>query len=237
MPRPSPPFAALGFVALLVAVLEVAAQAPSGPPWLGRFRIADGPAADRNVAHAIDESIAGLSPSMRDVFRSGLRSSLAVPRQLVIAQEGEDLVVTRDGRSVRAVAGGPERSQTGPEGHTVRVRHRIEGGDLVEERKSPQGVRTDTFRSRGGELVVATEYRSPLLRGPVRFEVAYRTSGAEAPAAEGPSTAADGGVDAGAPPADAGVRRGRRARPDAGARPARRRDGGTPRDDTSRAPR
>lgn len=236
MRRPSPTFAILGFAALLVAVLDVAAQAPSPPPWLGRFRIADGAAADRAVAQAIEPAVAGLSPSMRDVFRSGLRSALTVPRQLVLAQEGDELVVTRDGRSVRAVVGGPEKSQTGPEGHTIRVRHRVDEGDLVEERKSPQGVRTDTFRARGAELVVATEYRSPLLRGPVRFEVVYRAAGAETPRAA-PSEAPDGGLDAGVPASDGGVGRARRGRSDGGVRPPRRRDGGTARDDTSRAPR
>lgn len=139
----------------------------------GSFDLVDADATDRAVNEAVDAAIRTLHPSMRDAFRSQLRSTLKMPRAIVVVRESGRARVTWDAAALEGALDGTESAQRGPEGRQVRTSFRDENGGLVFVQRTSGFVRTDRIGGDGHGLLVRVTLRSGLLPRPLEIEARY----------------------------------------------------------------
>lgn len=122
--------------------LVPAADESSSAFTAGTFRFAGGQKQRDRVHDAVERAVQALLPVFHDAARKRLSAANAVPEQVSISMEGEDLVVKYgDLQPQRAPLDGSIRRWTNREGTRVKITHRMRGERLVQKSWSPGGQR------------------------------------------------------------------------------------------------
>jgi len=156
------------------SVADASVQLPPLTPFTdGTFDLVGAEAEDRAIDEAIDGAIRTLHPSLRDAFRAQLRSTLRLPRKIVVVRDATRARITWDETAIDAPLDGTESSVRGTEGRTVQLSVRDDHGGLILVQRTPNFTRTDRIGGEGHGIVVELSLRSRLLPRPIEVSATY----------------------------------------------------------------
>lgn len=153
------------------------ASTPEPSRFDGRYQIVEREVAEAAARAAIADAVRGLNPGIRQVFATELARVLDVRRNVAIdtVSAAENVRITLDGQSITAPRTGAPRAQTGTSGRRETFVHRFLGDALIQESRTPNGVRTSAFTfDASGMLVITTRFSTPLLPRQIETVARYR---------------------------------------------------------------
>lgn len=158
------------------AAAAAAAPTTGASAFRGAFRFVGGQRERDRVHQAIDHAVAAL-PAFHDLARRRLLAVNAVPNEVSMRMEGEDLVVVYgDHAPQRAPLDGSVRAWPNGEGGTSKLKHELRNGKLVQTTWSDAGRRVMvwTFDDERGVLRVHSTMSAPQLPVPVRYRLTFK---------------------------------------------------------------
>ncbi|MEZ4382128.1 MAG: hypothetical protein R3A79_12330 [Nannocystaceae bacterium] len=152
---------------------------PGAEDLAGAYRFKGSAAAkEAKIDAEIDAATENMSGPIRDLARKRLKATNTVPKSVTIEIDGDDCQIDLGDRSIRT-RNGRAALHTARDGSTSRVTHQLRGGAVVERLKTPEGLRTNTYRLRDGgdALRVEVRIRSPHLADDVRYSLEFTRTG------------------------------------------------------------
>lgn len=152
------------------------AAAAAGVAFTGHFGFVGGQHQRDLVAEAIERSVESL-PAFHHVARTRLTEANVVPAAVRIAVDGGDVVVVYgDEPPQRAPLDGSPRKWRSRDGQAVELRHRLEGGKLVQILRSEEGRRVMvwSFDPERELLRVKCTMSGTRLPEPVRYRLTFK---------------------------------------------------------------
>jgi hypothetical protein len=142
----------------------------------GEYVFAGGQKERDGVDAAVEASVAGLNPMVRNMGRTRLQEANGVPQRVVIDVNGDRVDVSFDGASHETSLDGVAIKTESREGEKVKVSHRMRGAQLFELIDGVGGDRSNEFKlsSDGTRLTMAVEISSSQLPVPVVYKLTYK---------------------------------------------------------------
>jgi hypothetical protein len=142
----------------------------------GEYVFAGGQKERDGVDAAVEASVAGLNPMVRNMGRTRLQEANGVPQRVVIDVNGERVDVSFDGASHETSLDGVAIKTESREGEKVKVSHRMRGAQLFELIDGVGGDRSNEFKlsSDGTRLTMSVEISSSQLPVPVVYKLTYK---------------------------------------------------------------
>lgn len=131
-------------------------------------------AKEAKIDAEIDAATENMSGPIRDLARKRLKATNPIPKRVEITVDGDDCRIALDDRSIRT-RNGRAALYTARDGSTSRVTHELRSGAVVERLKTPEGLRTNTYRLRDGgdALTLEVTIQSPHLADDVRYRLEF----------------------------------------------------------------
>ncbi len=141
----------------------------------GEYRYSGGEAQRAARDAAIDRVVSDMNFLVRGIARSRLKKATAIASAMSIAREGDQLVVSIDGRRYAAPLDGKGVEVQNADGDKLTLTHREKGGRIEQTFRSKDGGRKNGLRCDAeNKLELNVTVFSPRLPHELKYRLSYR---------------------------------------------------------------
>ncbi|MBC8070215.1 MAG: hypothetical protein IAG13_17925 [Deltaproteobacteria bacterium] len=149
-----------------------ATDAPALAGLIGEYRYRGG---RQSATKSIEAVVNEMSALVRSIARKRLTEANRIPSKLSIAQTGDEVTVTIDGRAYTASLGGAAKSVKDANGEASRMRFQLRGAALYQLLDAADGDRTNVYTRRDdGGIDMAVRITSKRLPSDVRYKLSFK---------------------------------------------------------------
>ena len=144
---------------------------------LGEYRYSGGSSQRKSVGKAIDEVVDDMSVFTRNIAKNRLTKTNKVPARIEIANDGDAITVSIDGRVYTATLGG-KSVRVMAQGYRSQLRYELRGDSLYMFLDGEEGDRINVFTPRedGKGVTMRVTIKSPKLPDAIGYRLSYRAT-------------------------------------------------------------
>jgi hypothetical protein len=144
---------------------------------LGEYRYSGGSSQRKSVGTAIDEVVDDMSVFARGIAKNRLTKANKVPASLEIANDGDMITVSLDGKAFTAALGG-KSVRVKDQGQRSQLRYELRGDSLYMFLDGAEGDRINVFTPRedGNGVTMRVTIKSSKLPDAIGYRLSYRAT-------------------------------------------------------------
>jgi hypothetical protein len=123
---------------------------------------------------AIDKLVDDMSMLVRGIARSRLKKATAIPKNINIVRQGDELATIVDGKRFAAKLNGTPVEAEGPNGDKLQLSHRLRGNRIEQTFKGDEGGRRNTYRCTGERMYMDVTVFSPKLPHELHYRLSFK---------------------------------------------------------------